>query len=150
MTQLPEEGSQDRQLSFTFTYRYHCSPFFRGRRYPSSVPRSIASESIREVYVHGVGRWREPEDKRDTRGRGLARRGLRGWFLREMFRSQAVGFPLPTRPEVPQHNLRPSGPSLSHPSAPHVGSSLILCFHEHSPPPISGVTPPPPPRSWLP
>lgn len=84
-------GQKDGQLSFTFTYRAIIAllPRFSGGVgvKVSVAGAKIASESIREVDVYGVGRWREPEDRRDTREGGVRRGTGRGWFLREMFRS---------------------------------------------------------------
>lgn len=107
--------------------------FLSGRRY-LVVSGKIASESIPEVDVQGRPVERTRQARRDT-----------GEGARVVFEGDVsfVGSRFPPHPEVPQHNLRPSGPSLSHPS--HPLSTVKLAhplFHERSPPPISGVKPP--------
>lgn len=100
--------------------------FFLSRRIPSSVARSRVNRYQRGRCTGSS----DGENETGRKGHGVEGRGVRVVFEGDVSFVGSRFHPPPLHPQVPKHNLRPSGPSLSHPSLPPSTtrwSSLILC-----------------------
>lgn len=99
-------------LSFLFFSLFLFFSFFL------SIPSSVARSRVNRYQRGRCTGSSDGENETGRKGHGVEGRGVRVVFEGDVSFVGSRFHPPPLHPQVPKHNLRPSGPSLSHPSLP--------------------------------